>query len=269
MTHLQDVKGILIDLDGTLFRGATAIPEAVVFVEHVRQRGIPLLFWTNNSMRTPEVVAVNLSQLGFPAQATDVYTSSMAMADTVVARFGRSASVFLIGEEGLRSAVSAILDSPLLQEAAMGDGQLPQADAVVVGLDRQVTYQQLRIATKLIAAGAPLLATNADRMLPEDVGFAPGAGALLAVLETATGKKAEVVGKPSAEFVRAACRRLHVAVTAVVIIGDNLETDIRSGRAAGAKTVWVTTGVPGTPSEETKPLYQVAHLEMLLPLFDS
>ena len=249
-------RGLLIDLDGTLFRGGEAIPGAKEFMEAVQEAGLPHIFWTNNSTRTPVQVAVHLRSLGFAAAPERVYTSSMALA-AALAGSGRSGwRVLALGEEGLREALrpAAIL-------CADGD---PQVDAVAVGLDRALTYERLRVATRHLLGGAEFFATNADRLLPEQDGPAPGAGAIVSFLETASGRRARVFGKPQPDFVRAACEFMGIRAADAWVIGDNPATDIAAGRAAGARTVLVETGVAASGGEAGGADVQVRDLRELL-----
>ena len=248
-------RGLLIDLDGTLFRGGEAIPGAKEFLEAVREAGLPHIFWTNNSTRTPAQVAAHLRSLGFAAAPERVYTSSMALA-AALGRVRRDWRVLALGEEGLREALR-----PAAALCADGD---PQVDAVVVGLDRALTYERLRGATRHLLGGAEFFATNADRLLPEQDGPAPGAGAIVSFLETASGRRARVFGKPQPDFVRAACEFMGIQASDAWVIGDNPATDIAAGRAAGARTVLVETGVAAAGGEAGGADVQVRDLRELL-----
>lgn len=234
MEEWRQAAGLLIDLDGTLFRGGEIIPGALDFMTEVDRLDIPYLFWTNNSTRTREALAGHLQGLGFPAVPERIYTSANALADTVrVEMGGGGKSAYVIGEAGLREAVESVA---LIHEEG-------PADFVAVGLDRGLTYGSLLRATRLLLEGALFLATNADRILPVEDGMAPGAGAILALLETASGRPARVLGKPQPQFVAAACAALGIRPQDTWVIGDNPETDIAAGLAAGATTILVETGV--------------------------
>ncbi|MCY0869696.1 MAG: HAD-IIA family hydrolase, partial [Firmicutes bacterium] len=251
----QRPQGLILDLDGTLYRGDEPIAGAVEFVAALRRAGLPFVCATNNSARTAEQVATRMREMGFAVDQDDVFTSALLVAQEVSNRFGRGARVFAIGEAGLLSALADI--------GAVNDEMHPEV--VVMGLDREFTYAKLRIATRAIAAGAAFIATNADRVLPEEVGFAPGAGSLLAALETACGRPPEVLGKPNPLFIHAACRFLSLPPEMVMVVGDSGETDIAAGLAAGCVTALVETGV-GPAAGPIQAHETVASLLDLLPL---
>ncbi len=255
---------MLIDLDGTLFRGGQVIPGALDFMSYLHRERMPYLYFTNNSTRTAKEVARHLEGMGFVADADHVYTSSMAMADYVRQKDDITRA-FVLGEEGLLDPISRVLPV-ITEEKDLALDQTANGYAVIVGLDRFVTYSKLRAATRLVLAGSVFLGTNADLVLPDDVGMAPGTGSFLALLESATGKQPEVIGKPNARFVESACRRLGVLPQEVVVIGDNPATDIAAGEAAGSFTVLVSTGVPLSEGERYGANLRV---EALCDLIDS
>jgi 4-nitrophenyl phosphatase len=115
--------------------------------------------------------------------------------------------------------------------------------AVVVGLDKNITYEKLRIASLFIRGGVPFIGTNADKSFPTPEGLVPGAGSLIAALEAASDTKAEIIGKPQATMFYHALNYLKCAPEDVLVVGDRLETDIAGGQAAGCKTALVLSGV--------------------------
>ncbi len=225
---------VLLDLDGVLYRGEQAVPHAPGAVEAIRTAGRRTIFITNNSSRTPGQVAGKLTGLGIPARAEEVVSSALATAELLSARGG--GSVFVVGEEGIRSALT---DAGL----ELVDGEPQRADHVVVGWDRGVDYAKLRTACLLVERGAALLATNEDRSFPAPDGLWPGAGAILAVITTTTGARAEVAGKPHEPLFRSALRR--AGGTSPLVVGDRLETDIAGAAALGWDSLLVLTGVTG------------------------
>jgi len=176
----------LFDLDGVLYRGDRAVPLAAEAVARLRSAGGRVVFMTNNSSRTPERVAQTLAGLGIGASPSEIVSSALATADLLASRGGGSA--FVVGEEGIRTALS---DAGV----TVVDGQPERVDHVVVGWDRSADYAKLRTASLLVQRGAALVATNADPSYPAPDGLWPGAGALLAVIVTTT-----VAGVPMAAF---------------------------------------------------------------------
>ncbi len=223
---------VLLDLDGTLYRGDAAIPEAPAAVARIRARGIRPVFVTNNSSRTQSAVAAHLSNIGIPAVPDEVETSAIVTAERLVLQGSRTA--FVIGEEGLLEALRNA-------GVAVAGSETPQVDAVVVGFDRGLDYQKLRQACLLVQRGAVLIATNADVSFPAADGLWPGAGALLAAVEATTGRTAEVMGKPAAPLLQAALERGGGGTA--LVVGDRLDTDIAGAAGLGWDSLLVLTGV--------------------------
>ena len=224
-------EAFLLDLDGVLYRGDEALPGAAGALAELRARGRRIAFLTNNSARTPEGVAEKLTSVGIPASPDEVVTSALVTAERIR---GAVASAYVIGEAGLRAA---------LAEAGIEvlGGEPERADAVVIGWDRSVDYDRLRVAAVLVGAGARLVATNTDASYPAPGGQEwPGAGAIVAAVETATGMRAESFGKPAPALFEAAMER--VATRRALVVGDRLETDVAGAVAAGLDAALVLTG---------------------------
>lgn len=238
MSLADAYEGFLLDLDGVLFRGDQAIPAAAPTVDSLRAAGKRLVFLTNNSARTPEQVAEKLNRMGIGAAPEEVVTSAQATAKLLGKRHGRGLTAYVIGRDGIRSALEAegirVLD---------GDNH-GATDVVVVGWDDQVTYEALRRATVLVRGGAQLVATNSDASYPAPGNeLWPGAGAILAAVETASEARAEVVGKPHRPLFDAAISR--AGTENVLVVGDRIETDIAGAAAVGLDSVLVLSGASG------------------------
>ncbi|MCY0875131.1 MAG: HAD-IIA family hydrolase [Firmicutes bacterium] len=264
MSLLSAAQGVLLDLDGTLFRGEEAIPGAVAFMETLQALEKPFLYWTNNSTRSPKEVAAHLEGLGFAAKPEQVYTSSQALIDLLAERLDEGDPVYVVGEQGLQTAVREAGWRDLAHMEAATD---ESAKAVLVGLDRTSSYQSLAGALTHLLRGADFYATNNDRVLPTHRGLMPGAGAVLAFLETAALRSAKIAGKPSADFVTTAAGRLGIDAKETLVVGDNLLTDVLAAKRAGSIGVWVCTGVPGDVAElplAERPDYTIQRLLELL-----
>jgi HAD superfamily hydrolase (TIGR01457 family) len=222
----------LFDLDGVLYRGGEPIPGAAETVEGLRRMGKGVAFVTNNSARTPAMVAEHLRGVGVHAKADEVETSALTTAELLAARGVREA--FVIGEAGIRDALTD-------RGIAVLDDEPWTAEAVVVGWDRGVDYPKLRTAGLLIQRGAAFVATNADASYPAPEGRWPGAGALVAAVETTTGIRAEVVGKPHPPILISALRR--AGGGRPLVIGDRLDTDIAGANGLGWDALLVLTGI--------------------------
>lgn len=249
---------VLADLDGTLYQGREAIPGAVEAVRAAGDRGVRTVYITNNASRSPGDVAAHLAELGYPATADDVATSSQAAALLLAEQLPDGAKVLVVGTAALAAEVSAVGLTPT--DAAAG------ATAVVQGLDPQLRYATLAEACVALRAGAVWVACNVDPTLPSERGPLPGNGSLVAVLRTATRLEPQVAGKPAPALMRTAAQR--VGASAPLVVGDRLDTDIQGGRSAGMATLLVLTGVSDatellTAPPEARPDYVGADLGAL------
>jgi HAD superfamily hydrolase (TIGR01457 family) len=223
---------LLLDLDGVLYRWPDPIPGAPEAVERLRAAGKRIAFVTNNSSRAPEQVAERLISIGIRAEPLEVVTSALATADLLAER--GTGSAFVIGEDGLRTALSdAGID--------LVDGPDGSVDAVVVGFDRGADFAKLKDGAVHVERGASLVGSNPDPSFPAPGGEAwPGAGALLAVIETTTGVEGEVVGKPEAPLLLRALER--AGGGRPLVVGDRLDTDIAGAVRLGWASALVLTG---------------------------
>ncbi|MDR7414857.1 MAG: HAD-IIA family hydrolase [Armatimonadota bacterium] len=242
---LGTIRGVVLDLDGVVYRGETVLPGAAEFLDHLRRLGLPFVFATNNATQTPEQYAERLRRMGISVAPDRIVTSAQVAAEYLRARARPGTPVYAIGGEGLRSA---------LREAEMELSEDPEAAAfVVVGLDVEFTYPKLRAACRAIRRGAEFVATNRDPVLPVGEELWPGAGALVAAIEVATGKTPVVVGKPERPLLEAALRRLGVPAAEALMIGDQVGTDIAGGVRMGMRTVLVLSGVSRETGEGGAP----------------
>lgn len=253
---MKTYRGYLIDLDGTMYRGNEKIESAVRFVERLHERKIPYLFVTNNSSKTPEAVAEKLQQFGVQAKPEHVITSSIATAGYIRKQKER-ATVYVIGEDGLKQA----LKDEGLSIVADVDGK--SIDYVVIGIDRGITYEKFAQACLAIQNGAQFISTNADKAIPTERGFVPGNGALTSVLTAATGIEPIFIGKPQRIIIELALERLNISKDEVIMVGDNYDTDIRSGINAGLDTLLVFTGVTSKADVDRVPIQPTYTVENL------
>jgi NagD protein len=229
--------GFLIDMDGVIYRGSELIPGADRFIAELLERRIPFLFLTNNSQRTRRDVVTKLRRLGIAVDESHIFTCAMATARFLAAQ-KPAGTAYVIGEGGLLQALHqngyAVVDS--------------DPDYVVVGEGRTATYEMLETAVRLVLGGAKLVATNLDPNCPTQAGLRPGCGAIVAMLETATGRRALSVGKPSPVMMRMARSELGVEASRTTMIGDTMDTDILGGVQLGYRTILVLSG--GTHRED-------------------
>lgn len=240
---LTALSTFVFDLDGVIWRGDTAIPSAVESVTALQKAGKRCYFATNNSSRPPRYYAERLNRMGIGASPDEVMTSSVATALYLKREIERGAlparfTAFLVGEEGLsvalRSAGARILD---VGEERYG------ADVVVVGIDRAFNYEKLKTAQSLILGGARFIATNRDATFPIEGGVVPGAGSIVAAVETAAGTAPLSMGKPEPAMLTLLLEKDGIRPDDAAMVGDRLDTDISCAHRAGMLALLVTTGV--------------------------
>jgi HAD superfamily hydrolase (TIGR01457 family) len=254
---LDRYDALLVDLDGVVYRGDHPVPGASVALAAVRKLGVPLVFLTNNSARTPRQVAQKLAEVGVGADPDEILTSGQATAALLMREGATGTRAFVIGERGVREA---------LQDAGVDvvDGEVERADVVVVGWDRSVDYDKLRTAALLVQRGARLIATNADATYPAPDGLWPGAGSILAAVTTASGATPVVVGKPGRPMFEAAAER--VGARDPLVVGDRLDTDIAGAAGMGWDSLFVWSGAHGPhdlPGASHLPTYAAPGLGIL------
>jgi len=225
----------LLDLDGVVFRGSTPIPGASAAVSRLRECG-PVRFVTNNASRTPDQVAQHLARLGVGAVAAEVSTAAQAAVARLAERVGpgRGRPVLVVGGDGLAAALIGAGFEPVRSAT-----QRPIA--VVQGFAVDTTWADLAEAAYALADGVVWIASNLDSTLPTDRGQAPGNGALVAALVTATGRRPESTGKPDAAILGVALAGTNAS--SPVMVGDRLDTDVAAAAAAGVAAAVVLTGV--------------------------
>jgi len=250
---MKKYSGYLIDLDGTMYRGTERIIEAVEFVQKLYDKGIPYLFVTNNSSRTPEQVAQKLRTFGIPSEDNQVFTTSQATANYIYDK-KQNASIFAIGEEGIMHA---------LEEKGFSHAS-ETADYVVIGIDREISYEKYAVACLAIRNGATFISTNGDIAIPTERGLLPGNGALTSVITVSTETNPIFIGKPESIIMEQALKVLGTKKEETLMVGDNYATDIMAGINAGLDTLLVHTGVTTKvhlKGYSTQPTYTINSLD--------
>lgn len=221
----------LIDKDGVLVHGDTAIPGAAEFLTTLREKGRRFLVLTNDSIQTPRDLSARLGRAGLDVPEDSIWTSAKATA-TFLANQQGDHTAYVLGEAGLTTA---------LHEAGF---VLTDSDPefVVLGETRGMSFEQATKAIRLILAGARFITTNPDVSGPDANGIVPATGAFAAMITAATGRKPYVVGKPNPMMFRSALNRISAHSETTGMIGDTMGTDIVAGMEAGLHTVLVLTG---------------------------
>lgn len=257
MKSRHSIENLIIDMDGVLYRGHRPLPGAREFLQHLKERETAYILVTNNSTRTPEGYGTVLKEMGIEVSPRRILTSALATADYLGNLLSQGARLYLIGEEGLYSALAA-------RGFEFGEGDV---EAVVVGMDRQFTYEKLKTATVAIRRGARFVGTNPDKSFPAAEAIVPGAGAILAAIEAATGVQPTVIGKPEPALFQMALQRMGATEKETAVIGDRLETDILGGKGCGLTTILVLTGISQRQDLEAshiKPDYTFESLTQLV-----
>lgn len=234
MLDFRTIRACALDLDGVVWREDEKLPAVSEFFEFLRARGIPYAFITNNSTRTPAQYLARLETFGIPAASQQVITSGAVTAEEIARRFPQGTPFYAIGSQNLIDLIVA-RGYPFDAE---------RAQIVVVGLDRNLTYEKLKIAGQRILAGAAFIATNGDATFPLPNGeIAPGAGSLVSAVATMTGQQPYMIGKPAPPMFEAALRYFGVPAAHALMIGDRLDTDILGAQSVGMKSALVLTGI--------------------------
>ena len=223
--------GYLIDMDGVIYRGDKLIPGSDYFIQSLLEKEIPFLFLTNNSQRSRCDVVLKLANLGISVETKHIFTCAISTA-RFLAQQTPAGSAYVVGDAGLLNALH--INGYAINET--------NPDYVVVGEGRLINFEVLEKALKLIMDGAKLIATNLDPNCPIDGGIRPGCGATISFLETASGRKALNLGKPSPIMMRMARNELDLRTEEVTMIGDTMDTDILGGLQMGYRTVLVYSG---------------------------
>lgn len=259
---------LLLDLDGVVYRGPNAIRHAVACVLAAGERGARTAFVTNNAARLPSEVASHLRGLGLPARDDDVVTSAQAGAALLRDRVGPGAEVLAVGGPGVAWALRVAGLVPVRGSDAgpQGAADGPVA-AVMVGYGPDVSWRDLAAASYAITAGAAFVATNTDLTIPTEGGVAPGNGAMVAAIVTATGVAPEVAGKPFSPLLQRAIGQ--TGATQPLVVGDRLDTDIEAAHRMRLPGLLVLTGVTAVADllrapPQRRPTYVAADLRGLL-----
>lgn len=234
------LEGLILDMDGVLWHGDVPMAGLADFFATLRRLEIDFILATNNATKVAAQYSDKLARFGVVVPAGQILTSAEATAGYLQGLYPAGTPIFVVGDSGLRLA---------LQTAGFqlvsGDGFDLQADLVVAGLSRELSYPQLAQAAALIRRGAPFIATNNDKTFPSEFGPMPGAGAVIAFLEAATDVRPTIIGKPGRIMFAEAIRRLGSDPAHIAMVGDRLETDIAGAKAAGLQAILLLSGVSG------------------------
>jgi HAD superfamily hydrolase (TIGR01450 family) len=259
----DNYDGFLIDLDGVVWVGREPVPGSPEALATILAAGKEVVFVTNNPTKRPEEYAERLAGMGVHVGPERIVTAGIVAARLAAEAAGPGGGALVLGFEPLRELVAG-------EGLRLVDFQEPtEAAVVVVSGWREFDYMSLLAAKRALDAGAALVATSHDATMPMPGGEWPGTGAILAAVEVASGKKAEIAGKPEHHLFDLALSRMNGAKR-VAMIGDRLSSDIAGGHAAGLDTILVLSGTSGSGGSEdpataaVKPTLTVANLAALV-----
>ncbi|NPV40769.1 MAG: HAD-IIA family hydrolase [Anaerolineae bacterium] len=260
MLQIQNkvIKAAILDMDGVLWRMNTPIIDLPKLFTNFEQHGIKVMLATNNGTATIDGYVKKLSGFGVEFDKTQVVTSAMALAFLLKKHYPSGGPLYILGE-------SALIET-LAELGFYHSEEKPLA--VAAGLDRAFTYEKIKNASLMIQKGLPFYFTNPDPTYPTPEGIIPGAGTLLAALETASGVKAQLAGKPLPFLFEVCLERLECTAEETLVVGDRLDTDILGGQASGCKTALVLTGISSREEGEAWNPKPDLILDKISDLFD-
>ena len=253
-----DIRSWLIDMDGVLVQEETAIPGAAEFLARIVERGMRYMVMTNNSIYAPRDLSARLRASGLDVPSDHIWTSALATAGFLASQRPRG-SAFVIGEPGLTTA---------LHEAGYTITER-NPDYVVLGETRTYSFERVTRAVRLVTDGARFIATNPDPTGPTIDGPVPATGAVAALISRATGVEPYFVGKPNPLMVRSALNAIDAHSEEAAIIGDRMDTDVKSGLEAGMHTVLVLTGSTRADEVERYPFRPSRVVDSIADLVDT
>jgi HAD superfamily hydrolase (TIGR01458 family) len=240
MDNMKNIQGFMIDLDGVLYTGNQAIDGAQDAIGYLLENGYPFRCVSNTTRKCRHSIASNLSSMGFDIPESHIFTPSLA-AIAYMKKIGRT-NYFLLTTGDVNRDFSEIKSS----------GPRSKPDCVIIGdAGDKITYDSMNTAFRFLMGGAELIALENDRYWMAADGLSLAAGPIVKALEYATGKTATVVGKPSREFFSLALQDMHLGPEEVVMIGDDIITDIGGAYHAGMKGILVKTGKYRSDSIDT------------------
>jgi 4-nitrophenyl phosphatase len=260
---LSALHGLILDMDGVLWEGDSPLPGMPDFFRFMRESGIRFILATNNASLTVESYLQKLARMGVSAAPEEILTSATATGEYLKTTAKPGESAYIIGEEGLIRAVESSGVTAAAPDAL-------DADYVICGMDRSLSWSKLANATINIRKGARFIGTNGDVTFPTERGIAHGNGAILAALTAAGGVRPKIIGKPFPAIMEMAVSRLGLPKTRIAAIGDRLETDILGSRNAGVKSILILTGVTSRgdlKKSRTQPTWVIQDLPALMAVW--
>jgi len=232
MDSLAEIRHLILDMDGVLYRGNEPMPRLQEFFAFLRDRSIPFMLVTNNATRTPHERSEKLAVMGVEVSSSEILVSGQAVARYLRREYPAGTRVHVFG-------------MPALVQAMVEEGFIPADDdvkVVVAGVNLDVTYAKIKRAVDLIRRGARFIATNLDPNIPSEDGMLPGSGSMVAMLATASETRPTAIGKPEPIMYELAMAQMGARPETTAAVGDRVATDIVGGKRAGLTTICVLSG---------------------------
>lgn len=234
-SRIRGKRLFLLDMDGTIYLDETLFDGTLDFLAAVKAAGGRYIFLTNNSSRGTEAYIEKMRRLGIAAVPEDFVTSADAAIEYLSENFGTERKMYVCGTESLKQ---------MLRDAGFQVAEEPDADVemVLLGYDTELNYKKLTDCCRLLNRGVRYAATHPDLVCPVSYGFAPDCGSVINMLETATGRRPLVIGKPEPAMPLLAMKRTGFSPEETAVVGDRLYTDVACGLNAGIDAVFVLSG---------------------------
>ena len=229
-----NIKGVILDMDGVIYRGDKKIKSAIKAIKIWQNKNISICFLTNNSTKSQYQFSSKLKSMGLLFKKDTIITSAICASNYLRDNYLPGTKIYVVGSQSLKKI---ILDNGFINDEK-------NAKIVIAGLDQKITYKKIDIASKLIRNGAKFVGTNSDKLYPVEKDFKPGAGTIIEFIKAASNNaECLYLGKPNPYFVNSAIKYIGLKKKNIILIGDQLETDILSAINTNLKSVLVKTGV--------------------------
>jgi NagD protein len=233
MSDLSRVRHVVLDMDGTLYKGTQLFAQTTPFLESLRSLEIGRTFLTNNTSRSKKEYVTKLRQMGIEATIDDIYTPAESVVVYLRANMPAVKRLAILGTPSLVDEFE--------MAGFIADWDAPEA--VVVGFDTTLTYEHLCRTAYWIERDLPFLATHPDLVCPTDLPTVlVDCGAICACLAAATGRKPIVFGKPNPSILHELRDRLRLKSEEMLMVGDRIYTDMKMAQEAGVPAALVLTG---------------------------
>ena len=253
--NFKKIKGFIFDLDGVVYRGAKPIKTAVKKINELLKKNYKVAFLTNNSTKSQKEFNKKIIKCGININPKFIITTSVATANFISKKYTKGSSIYVVGSKALKNEIK-------LKKFKISEKNVK---AVVAGLDTNINYKKITVASNILRSGKLLIATNPDKILPNENGFQPGAGSIIQSIIDSTGPKVKkiFIGKPNTFLIKEALKIMKLSKEKVILVGDQLETDILAAKNFKMKSILVETGVPNT-SKKIKATLKLKDLKNLI-----